>query len=406
MKNDWKKNIWIGIGIFYLVLGIAIATQEVKRIKALKTRETLRLDVVEVPLSEGVDRSLAGKYIHIVGPLKTGETYHDDALKFEIPVISLVRSVKYWQVEETQEEKTVKDVYGKDSTIVKTNYVAKWVNDPIVKNNATNVLFTLPSTSFTASDVHLGPYRVSKDLISFISKGPIENVDIPFNNFLDAAGVTGIRSRFIEKSGVTMTRSSNTYFFGKDSQNPAVGDVQITFTGVQPGTYSAIALVADDGSLTTGKLDGKTVTSIIAGKRSAEAMMGKFVRSQKKGIWKLRLATLLTLSLFLFTALKDEKFAVLKSVSIAGLAIMVIISTVWLILRFKVGIFLLLFTLLLAGYTYWLFHPKKPTVVIEDGGKPETIDLPDGDGKTNGTGESEGSLHVTDTEEPEVFSLE
>ena len=331
-------------------------------------------------------------------------------LKVDIPVISLYRDVNYWQVEESKEEKTVKDVYGKDSTIVKYNYDAKWVKKPIVKDGGYRALFTLPTAAFTATDVYLGPYRVSKKLTSRITKEPLDQVDIPFENFLDAAGVTDMNRRFISKSGVTMHRSGNTYHFGKDFANPEVGDVQVSFIGVKPGTYSAIALVDEDGSLTTEDRDGKTVTEIVKGKRSAKAMMGRFVRRQKDGIWKLRLGLMLLFSMLLIVLLKDEKYFILKCVSLGVLAVMAVISPIWLFLRFKVGIFLFLFTLLLAVYAFWLFHPKKPTVVIEDGGKPETIDLSDGDGKTDkpegdgGTGGS--SIRVTDKEDPEVFSLE
>lgn len=406
MDPNWKRRAWIATVIVYLFTGGLLAWKETESIKSFKAKEHTRNEVIELPLSHGIDRSLAGKLVHVVGPLTTPETFSDEELHFQIPVISLIRTVEYWQVVETKEQKTIKDVYGNDSTIVKSSYKPNWVLKPIVKDGGYRALFTLKSDSFYAKDACLGPYHLSSSLVQRIKKEPVKVPDISYGSFIKASGISPIEQRFLSKGGVKMFQEDNTYFFGKDPSDPQVGDVRVTFTGVEPGgTYSVIALVDKDGSLTS-EADANSITGIVAGDRSAEAMTGKYARRSNKGIWKLRLGLMLLFSLLALSLISDEKFAILKSVCIGVLAILAVISIVWVILRFKVGIFILLLTLLIAGYLFWLFHPKQPDVIIEDGKKPDTIDLTGGDGGTDGDAATDGSIGGTDPEEPEVFTLE
>ncbi len=403
MDPNWKRKAWIGWVIVYLITGGILAWQETESIKSFKVKEHTRNAVIELSPSQGVDPSLAGKIVHVVGPLTTPETFSDEVLHFQIPVISLVRTVEYWQVLESREQKTIKDVYGNDSTIVKYSYKPEWVLKPIAKDGSYTVLFTLASDSFYAKDVRLGPYHLSNTLVQRIKKKPIKVPGISYDSFMDAAGVTPIRQRMLSKQGMEMHQDDNAYFFGKDPSDPEVGDVRVIFTGVEPGgTYSVIARVDKDGSLTCDT-EVDSVTGIIAGNHSAKAMTNSYARRSNKGIWKYRLILMLILSLGVLTLI-DGKFTILKSACIGVLAVLAVISIVWVILRFKVGIFLLLLTLLLAGYVFWLFHPKKPDVIIEDGKKPDTFGLAGGDGGSDG--DADGSTDGTDPEKPDVFKLE
>lgn len=431
MANQRRKKVLIAI-LVMLVPGFGfLVWNEFSRVKDMKARTALLGEIVELPLYNVADPSYEGKVVHAVGKAVPSGNYYDTDFKWRFPAIKMTRNVYYYQTIETLHVTTEKDAGGRDVKIQSYTYSVDWVDHPVraafhdrdVKND-NFVLKELGKKSYVAEEVVVGPYRLSKDLFLPMAEHAII---LPRSSVWEEPCNREIQAKF-GRNVNQFHLSDKRVYLGTDPDDPQIGDVKVSFMGVESDTVSVIAKVTD-GVLVPCKAQGKDVSVIKLGNHSAEELSKVFLGKRRGGTWAIRFILFILMfggCNFLF---ENRKYQLLKGFSCALALTLLAIVFPWLIYKWYIGVPVLLLLVAVAWFAYRLLNPKRPKISPFDGTRPDVIDLDTKTGKsgtgttgkTGNTGKSGGSSQsggnsgsggpklpkdFNDSGEPEVFDLE
>ena len=309
----------IGIGFLLLLGGTALLWwNEGRTVKTTQMLEEAQTVAVHVEDVSKPDPSLNGKLIHATAFTQTKDSLSDLTFGVGCVAIQLDRKVQYYQWVEHSETETNDKTGGSQETVTTYYYKREWTGSPVNSQefkdsdyqNKNFVLMDIENKSYMAENVTFGAYKLPKDLISSISgtvpmelnlrdeqlsewnrdvKETLESMSAStVNNTAAVAGETSTTaegdSAKVETVAATETGQAvkqdydyvhvngNVLYFGKNPNNPQVGDVSVTFTKIMPGEASVIAVVSGNNLQSYVAKNGKKLSVLTSGAVSMEEM--------------------------------------------------------------------------------------------------------------------------------------
>ncbi len=333
-SRSWLERLrdsLIASVIGMLLVGAAVALlswNEGTEVAALGSLDLAARLVVEAPAAR-IDPALQARLVHLTGSLAAAAPARDPLFGvIAADAVRLQRRVEMFQWEEHATSTTEKSLGGGSTTQTTYEYRKTWsdraINSGPFRARAGHANPPLPLAGLTsdALDVRLGPYHLDAAVLDLLA--PTAPVLLPETAPLPPGWQHG-------DSGPTRAR---------DPQQPAVGDVRVSFVATLAGSASVIAGQQGDRLAAFAAPDGRMLALATDGVASAAAMVSA-ERAAARGVaWALRLAGFLLCLVGL--VLMVRPLAVLVSVvpvletvvdvtailAMAGLAALVTLTTI------------------------------------------------------------------------------
>jgi len=270
--------------------------------------------------------------IHATGEVKTADILTDEQFGISVNAVKFQREVEYYQYEEHTSTKKEDKIGGKEETTTTYTYEKAWVDEPIQSSkfedpaykNVNSTFYTVEDQKLVAENVTFGAYKLTEGFISSIS-GDTDtdiNPDMKLLEDLDRqiaqykGGSNANLTRAIEELAAKVAAQEgdststtaeaaepkvdltyvhvkgNVIYIGRNESSPEIGDVRITFTQVDPGTFSLIGKVYN-GEIQANKTDKGTFSMIQRGNVAMEDMFKAAEESNNIWTWVLRIVGIL-----------------------------------------------------------------------------------------------------------------
>ncbi|MBK6767879.1 MAG: TMEM43 family protein [Ardenticatenales bacterium] len=226
--------------------------------------------------AEGVDVANDGKLVHMTGLATTAETLTDPTFDVSANALKLTRSVEMYQWQESSRSETKTKLGGGQETVTTYTYDKGWSDQAIDSSgfqepdgHQNTGEMPYDSDSWTADRVTLGAFVLPADLVAKLGDG--DAIPVP-----DSAARDGRRIQ------------ADRLYIGKDPDAPAVGDVRIRFTALEPQTVSVVA-AQSQGTLEAYTGAGKAIEMAAVGTHTAESMFADAKAENTLILWFVRL---------------------------------------------------------------------------------------------------------------------
>ena len=311
----------IGTGFLMLLGGtVLLWWNEGRAVKTTQMLEEAQGVAVHVDDVSNADPSLNGKLIHATAFTQTKDSLSDATFGIGSVAIKLDRKVQYYQW--VEHSKTETNYYEKEWNGSPVN--SQEFSDPDYQNR-NFVVMNIEDQSSMAENVTFGAYKLPKDLIRSISgtvpmalsfsqeqlsewnrdvRKVFESMAPAANNTAavaaetpaaaegDSAKVQAVAAAETEQIAKQefdyVHVNGNVLYFGKNPNNPQIGDMSVTFTKVMPGEASVIAVVNGDKLQSYVAKNGKTLSVLTSGAVSMENMFENQHKSNSLMTWILR----------------------------------------------------------------------------------------------------------------------
>lgn len=265
--------------------------------------------------------------IHATAEVKTDDilTLENDPLGVSINAVKYEREVEYYQYEEHTETTKEDKIGGKEETTTTYTYEKTWTSSPVdsksfedpAYKNVNSIYYQLDDAKAVAKNVTFGAYKLSDSFISSISgttdtdlkpdMAKLKDLDSKIAQLKGnyAANViaavdavmsndsTSAESEAAETIDLTYVHiKGNVVYIGRNEAAPEIGDVRITYTQVDPGTFSLIGKVVN-GEIQANKTDKGTFSMINRGNVAMEDMFKSAEESNNIWTWVLRIVGIL-----------------------------------------------------------------------------------------------------------------
>lgn len=286
--TSWLSRIGsslVGVLIGIILLPIAIVLLSWNEGRAVTAAAGLKRglsSIIEIN-AESLNPQNNGKLVYLAGTV-TGVTPAKDNWSglSAAGLLRLQRKVEMYQWLERESETKVNNVGGSQTTQKTYTYVLDW--SETLHNSAQfkipaghqNPPMPLRSQAFEASPVKIGVFTLDKNLLQDL------------NNF-EAIQV-------LKNPPAGYVIQGNSFYKGANPDQPAVGDMRVTYSAIQAQTYS-MAAQQTNGALTTyhdAKNDYK-IALIEPGVVSAQKLFADQASSEKLMTWACRIAGFLLL---------------------------------------------------------------------------------------------------------------
>ena len=338
----------IGSGILLFIIGTVLLFWNEGRTVKVKRALNQAADVtVEMPDISRIDPQFEGKMVHAIGDASTAEILSDGLFGISLNAINLSRNVEYYQwTEQSKEEKKEKIGGGQEITTTYT-YSKKWVSSPINSSdfadpdykNSNFVLTTIESNQIVADVVDFGAYKLPPFLKYGISSAEETTPELTEQMIKEWNEVLWKRD-----SSATVTVSTGQAYFGRDVNNPDVGDVKVTFGYTPtPQTVSILAVVVGDTFGEFVAKNGKNVSRIALGSVSAANMYDAAQKENKVIAWILRIIAVILIigglrGIFNFLSTIFAVVPFIRRVLAAGINfICTVVGLIWSLLIFVIA---------------------------------------------------------------------
>ena len=211
---------------------------------AIKEAELVTQDVQDI---SRLDPTLEGKLIHAIGHADTKDTVRDPIFGVEVNALNIERKAEFYQWEEDSRKESRKKLGGGEETVTTYTYSARWTNSPVDSNKFQDpsyrgrniVLANVEDKTYWAENITFGAYRLPQFLANSIGgEKPITlrnlNTDSISQIVMTPTGYTPKQMIHVQGS---------TVYIGANPNDPAIGDVRITFEQTPPADVSIIAQV-------------------------------------------------------------------------------------------------------------------------------------------------------------------
>jgi hypothetical protein len=244
-EESWFSRI--GGAFKGIVVGLLLSVISVPLLfwnegRAVKTAKGLKEGAGAVVAldSDQVLSANDGKFVHLTGTASTDEMLADEQFGVQFNGIRLKRSSEMYQWVEKKKSKTKKKLGGGTRTETTYSYEKDWASSLVDssefhnKGGHTNPdSMRFPTTTYQASSVRLGGFRLPDSLIGQISGAePLE---------IEAESIDkGIREFTTVKQE---SRSSVAYFRpgGQYDGQPRIGDIRVRFSATPNSTVSVMS---------------------------------------------------------------------------------------------------------------------------------------------------------------------
>ena len=320
-----------------------------------------------------VDPANDGKLIHITAKATTDETLADPDFGVKDKAIRLARKVEMYQYKEEAHTEKKKNLGGSETTVTTYTYPTVWseehydsaaFKDPDFKGN-NPPMPPYASKTWDAEKVTAGDFELSKSLIAMIRN----EKPLPVG---DKTGEAKPPERYkVAEGGFYKSVDA-----GGSSSSPAVGDVKVTYTVVEPETVSVIAVQTGKTFKPFHGSSGNDIELLEETDKDAAGMFKTAVENNNTLTWILHVVGFLMMAIGIFLVLNPLSvmgdvvpfignmvgalLAFIAALLAFGLSL-VTISIGWVFYRPLIGIPLLLVGLAgIAGVVYLLIRWKKP----------------------------------------------
>ena len=243
----------------------------VDAIRAMDRGAKTIVEVAATPVDPGAD----GKLVHLTGPMQPGTPARDPVFAATGDgLLRLSRKVEMYQWEEQSKSESQQNVGGSKTTTTTYSYRKTWIDHPEDSSrfhgqgDHRNPPMTVRSQVFDAGDVHLGAYKVDTPVLDRLATfAPLAALPSP---------PAGYRV------------SGDGFYRGQNPDQPAIGDIRVTFGTVAAQTVS-VAAASAAGMLTTHRdTNGYAIALAEPGSVSAAALFADEAKAESTFTWILR----------------------------------------------------------------------------------------------------------------------
>ena len=242
-------------GFLMIIIGtVLLWWNEGRAVKTAKSIKNAVEQTTPVASLDNYDQSLNGQMICASGFAKTDDYVSDPYFGIGETAIRIERKVEFFQWVEHSQSKTEDKVGGKQETTTTYTYSKAWTSSPInssdfkdpeYQNKNFVVMGNMESADFQAKNVTVGAYILPESMISSISGSEPIAASISADRIADLnKTVAQTLSKGDSMNFVTVT--NNQIYLGENPNNPAIGDIKITFTKVMPATVTVWARVVNN----------------------------------------------------------------------------------------------------------------------------------------------------------------
>ncbi len=368
------KGILVGLVLFGLAFVVLFWNEgrAVKRQKALEEGGGMVVPVAADKVAAGNE----GELVHLTGEATTDETLEDPVFKVAATALKLGRSVEMYQWQESVQSDTKKKVGGGTETTKTYSYSKDWSGSLIdsggfKKPEGHENPKTMPYTSeqWQAKKVELGSFVLSPSLVSKIHS--FEKLSVGNGEDLPTAMKDGIKV------------VDGAYYAGENPATPAVGDMRISFSAVNPLEVSVVSQQKGNSFVPYKTSNGGEVELLQTGKHTAEEMFQKALDDNKTLTWILRAVGFFMMMIglnmiFKLASVLADVIPILGSIVGAGTGViafllaaclsLVTIAIAWLFYRPVLGVALLAGAVLLVVLVVKKLKAGKVPVELEANG--------------------------------------
>lgn len=201
-----------------------------------------------------LDPNVNGKMVLASGTAATQEVLTDDVFGVSANATSLTRKVEYFQWVEHSSSKSKDKLGGSQETTTEYTYEQAWSNEPCNSSNFKDpayqgknfVLAHFDDQELLAKNVSFGAYTLPESLVSRIGGDEKFAVNLPSNNIQklkDKVKAVNVNAN--------VTVNENVVYLGANPASPAVGDVRITFTKVEPSNLVTVWAVSNNNTFSS-----------------------------------------------------------------------------------------------------------------------------------------------------------
>lgn len=348
-------------------------------------------NAVHVDNIESLDASLDGQLVHVNGTTVTSDVLTDGLFGVSVNAIALNRSVEYYQWIEHSHTETKEKLGGTKEEVTTYTYERGWSSSPVESSSfkdpeykdVNTILTRVDDESYRASNVTMGAYTIPQSMITSLAHMNKHNTTLS----LSYEALSTLNNDLIAKLPVTeqaaaksaqlaagndslpalayVHQSGNQIYLGRDMNNPAVGDIRISFTQADPGAISLVAVVDGNTFAPYKTKNGSNDTFLHAGTRTLDQMVESEEQGNTMLTWVLRILGLVLVCAglkgvfgFLVTLLKVVPFlanilnwGVNLVCNVIGFAwTLIIVAIAWIFYRPLLGISLLVIAAVLVYF--------------------------------------------------------
>ncbi len=285
--ESWGSRIMgsikgVGFGLLlFLVSFYLLWWNEGRAVQTYKSLTEGKGAVVETK-ADSIDSALEGKLVHVAGLATTDETIADPVFRVEgAKVLSLRRSVKMYQWQESCKSESEKNLGGSKTTTTTCTYKKDWAGKTDSASfkkpqGHTNPPMLYDSGSVTASNATLGAYRLPQNLTSSLSS----YTALPADEAV-LAKVKAVAAR-------PVSATSDGIYIGLNASNPQIGDYRVKFEIVKPTDASVIAVQKSGTFAPYTAKAGDNIYMISSGTLTAQQMFKSAEEGNATMTWILR----------------------------------------------------------------------------------------------------------------------
>jgi len=222
-----------------------------------------------------VDPQANGKLVHATGTMQPTTPARDPMFSATGDgLLRLTRTVEMYQRKEESRSQSQQSVGGSKTTTTTYTYQKTWSAQPVNSTqfkeqaNHQNPPMQVRAATFDGGEVRLGAYRVDPSLLNKVS------------------AFTPLQVQSAPPSGYQVVPEG--FYHGQDPNQPAIGDLRVSFSAVPAQTVSVAA--AEAGGVLTAYRDpnGYTIALAEPGVVSAAGLFHDEQQSEKTLTWILR----------------------------------------------------------------------------------------------------------------------
>jgi hypothetical protein len=295
-------------GVVMFIAGTALLFwNEGNFVKTKKALGEAQDAVVPVEQVATIDPALEGKLIHASARAETQDVLEDAEFGVKQTAIQLRRSVEYYQWVEESRTETRDRMGGGEERVTTYTYKKQWrstpedsgaFRDPDYQNRNTTWVSFDAQTSY-AKNVTFGAYTLPRFFVEAIGQEESANVNPApeqiqaWTRSISEHPRSPLPKNVTNAPPTVVHASGSTVYFGRSPNAPEIGDVRVSFTWVPPHDISIIGKVSGKTFVKFVAKNGKTVSGLADGIRSAEEMFAQKEKANAVLTWILRLVGVL-----------------------------------------------------------------------------------------------------------------
>ena len=373
-----RKNIFTrlkesigGIVFGLLLFMIAFPVLFMNEGRAVKTAKALTEGAAAVVSINASDTSAAsdGALVHLSGQATTDEVLRDPVFGAEANALVLRRKVEMFQWVESSSTRTEERLGGTEERVTTYSYAKQWAGShqdssrfqqSAGHQNPPSMPYS--DERFRAETITVGAFNLGDGLKSQLSGA----VTFPAQEAMLEALPAELRQR--------AQISAGNLFISENPNNPAIGDLKISFEVINPATVSVVAATQNNTLVEYTTSNGRQLAMLSMGTHTADSMFEAAQQANVTMTWILRFLGFLMM--FFGISMIFRPLSVMASIipfmgkivgagtslvagGIAAFFALITIAIGWIVYRPLLGILLLVVASAIVGGIFFLIKKAK-----------------------------------------------